>query len=66
MLQSDQYLSGFYIVSEIKTILRQGGMSGSYLRINRDSFTRDLALKHNYAFSTPDPPVSNTNPMGPR
>ena len=63
---ADQYLSGFYIVSEIKTILRQGGMSGSYLRINRDSFTRDLALKHNYAFSTPDPPVSNTNPMGPR
>jgi len=63
---ADQYLSGFYIVSEIKTIMKQGGLSASYVRINRDSFTRDLALKHNYVFSSNDPQVSTTNPMGPR
>lgn len=63
---ADQYLSGFYIVSEIKTIMKQGGLSASYVRINRDSFTRDLALKHDYAFSSNDPQVSTTNPMGPR
>ena len=63
---ADQYLSGFYIISEIKTIMKQGGLSASYVRINRDSFTRDLALKHDYAFSSNDPQVSTTNPMGPR
>ena len=63
---ADRYLSGFYIVSEIKTIIRQGGKSGMQVRINRDSFTRDLALKHNYQFDSPDPAVSTTNPMGPR
>ena len=63
---ADKYLSGFYIASEIKTIMKQGGFSASYVRINRDSFTRDLALKHDYAFSSNDPQVSTTNPMGPR
>jgi len=63
---ADKYLSGFYIVSEIKTIMKQGGLSASYVRINRDSFTRDLALKHDYTFSSNDPQVSTTNPMGPR
>jgi len=63
---ADLYLSGFYIVSEIKTIIRQGGKSGMQVRINRDSFTRDLALKHNFQFDSPDPAISSTNPMGPR
>ena len=63
---ADRYLSGFYIVSEIKTVMKQGGKSASYVRINRDSFTNNLALRHDFAFSSNDPQVSKTNPMGPR
>ena len=63
---NDKYLSGYYIVSEIKTILRQGGKSASYVRINRDSFTQNLALKHNFSFESPSPAVSSSNPQGPR
>jgi hypothetical protein len=66
MNDNDKYLSGYYIVSEIKTILRQGGKSASYVRINRDSFTKNLALKHNFSFESPDPAVAASNPQGPR
>jgi len=52
---ADKYLSGYYVVSEIKTILRQGGYSSSYVRINRDSFTSNLAKKHSFEFSQPEP-----------
>jgi hypothetical protein len=62
----DQYLTGFYIVSEIKTVIRQGGKSGMQVRINRDSFIQDLALKHKYLFDNGDPQISPSNPMGPR
>jgi hypothetical protein len=51
----DKYLSGYYVVSEIKTVMRQGGFSASYVRINRDSFTNNLEKKHSFAFSQPEP-----------
>ena len=34
----DKYISGTYLISEIKNIFRQGGKSQMYLRLNRDSF----------------------------
>lgn len=63
---ADRYLSGFYVISEIKTVMKQGGKSASYVRINRDSFTNNLALKYEYSLASNDPKVSTTNPRGPR
>jgi hypothetical protein len=48
--ETDSYLTGFYIVSEIKSIMQQGGKSQTYLRLNRDSFEQNLELKHKYNF----------------
>lgn len=64
--EKDRYLSGLFLVSEIKTIMRVGGKSQSYIRINKDSWNRKLKDKHDYAFDTGSPVTSTTNPMGPR
>lgn len=63
--KTDEYLTGFFMTSEIKTVLRQGGKSQTYLRINRDSFEKNLALATTYKF---DRPIGFTRPsnMGPR
>jgi hypothetical protein len=52
---ADKYLSGYYVISEIKTVMRQGGFSASYVRINRDSFTNNLEKKHSFEFAQPEP-----------
>ena len=63
----DDYLSGLFITSEIKTVMRVGGRSQSYLRINKDSFTQNLALNHNYNFNATSPQqTSSANTRGPR
>lgn len=40
----DTYLSGRFLISEVKNIFRQGGKSQTYLRINRDSFNNSEGL----------------------
>lgn len=46
----DDYLSGFFMTTEIKTVLKVGGLSQTYMRINKDSFDTNLELKHRYNF----------------
>lgn len=47
----DKYLSGYFIASEIKTVMRNGGYSQSYVRLNKDSFSSKLQEKSEYNLS---------------
>ena len=65
--KDDDYLSGIFITSEIKTVMRVGGRAQTYMRINKDSFSKNLELKHRYAFETAPPQqTSSANTRGPR
>jgi hypothetical protein len=44
----DAYLSGVFLISEVKTIMRQGGKSVTYLRINRDTFNQSVDRPSEY------------------
>lgn len=45
---TDLFLSGFYMISEIKNIFRQGGKTSTQLRLNRDSFETSVDIKSKY------------------
>lgn len=40
--KTDEFLSGAFLVTEIKTIIRAGGVCQSYIRVNKDSFNEDV------------------------
>lgn len=44
----DKYLSGLFLITEIKTVIRNGGASQSYIRLNKDSFSEKLEDKAAY------------------
>lgn len=44
----DKYLSGYFLVTELKTVLQSGGYSQSYVRLNKDAFTNKLDEKSLY------------------
>ena len=47
--------------------MRVGGRSQTYMRINKDSFSRNLELKHRYSIENPPPQqTSSANTRGPR
>lgn len=65
----DTYLSGFYIVSEIKTVMLQGGRTQTYLRVNRDSFEIPLEEKSRFKMEggpSPFQQSSSSTRLGPR
>jgi hypothetical protein len=65
--KDDDYLSGLFVTSEIKTVMRSGGRAQTYMRINKDAFSTNLETKHRYAFDSSGPQqTSSANTRGPR
>ena len=65
----DTYISGYYTISEIKTVMLQGGKTQTYLRINRDSFEKPLDEKMRYKLEggpSPYQQSSSSTRLGPR
>lgn len=65
----DTYISGFFMISEIKTVMMQGGKTQTYLRVNKDSFEIPLEQKSRFKFDTAPSPFSQSTSntvMGPR
>ena len=46
--REDKYLSGVYLISEVKTVMINGGKSVTYLRINRDSFNESVDVRSEF------------------
>jgi hypothetical protein len=59
----DLYISGLFIVSEMKTTMTVGGRSQTYLRVNKDSWGRKLNIKSDYALESNPlvPPIPDPN-----
>lgn len=65
----DTYMTGFYIISEVKTVMVQGGKTQTYLRINKDSFEIPLEEKSRYQLEggpSPYQQSSSITKLGPR
>ena len=41
-VEEDKYLSGYYIITEIKNLVRPSGETATTLRVNKDSYTNSL------------------------
>lgn len=49
----DKFVSGYFLVSEIKTVIRNGGYSQSYIRLNKDGFNNSIDIKSLYDLQSP-------------
>ena len=61
----DLYISGLFIVSEMKTVMSVGGRSQTYLRINKDSWGRKLKRESEYSLETNPPNIDIPEPLVP-
>jgi len=51
-VEKDKYISGYFLVTEIRHTVSVGGKVSSVLRINKDSFSTELESMNNYALDT--------------
>ena len=52
---SDIYLTGYFMISEIKNVIRPSGETSTIIRINKDSLTAPIIDQSSYAtYSTPN------------
>lgn len=54
-VEDDKYISGHYIISEIKNVIRMTGETSTLLRINRDSLTNPINDQSLYNLSSQSP-----------
>ena len=47
-VQKDEYISGFFLITEVKLVLGAGGRAATSLRINKDGYTTKLAETSKY------------------
>lgn len=47
-MQDDDLISGFYLITEIKQIIRIGGFQSTVLRLNKDSYKNSVDRKSKY------------------
>jgi hypothetical protein len=60
----DKYISGFFVISEAKLVLKQGGISQMMLRLNKDSYANELAAASELKLEDPNT-VSALNNIAP-
>jgi hypothetical protein len=48
IVETDQYVSGFFLITEVKQVLAAGGRAATTLRINKDGYTTKLAETNKY------------------
>lgn len=61
----DKYLTGYFIISEMKTIIRSSGETATLLRLNKDSYLTNLADASLYTSDSGSAAFGNPNKNSP-
>ena len=64
-VEKDQYISGYFIVTEVRHTISIGGKVSSILRINKDSFAQELQSVNEYALDVVLPRVEQRTVIDP-